>query len=109
MQYASSPYDGDNTFRLGTSTLSPSITLTGGTDRPDPSISDERLTPVQFKRATLRRLPYALAKAKSTHTAAQSRSKEDFDRRVRFQISVRPGDIFFREQIAEFHMAYRTK
>ena len=52
----------------------------------------DKLTPVQFKRYTIRRLRSQLATAQDKMTAAQKRYKEDFDRKVRFRPVINVGD-----------------
>lgn len=70
----------------------PSTTLTETSDRPGTPVSDERLTPVQYRRAGVRRLYHAMESARHKQTAAKRRHKEEFDKAVRFQIEERPSD-----------------
>ena len=46
---------------------------------------EDRRTPVQYRRATLRKLINALARARTKLTASQKRYKDDFDKKVRFR------------------------
>lgn len=69
-----------------------SITLCGASDRLGTIISDERLNPVQYKRAIIQRLPYAMQRARPEHTAAQRRYQDDFFKKARFRIEVQACD-----------------
>ena len=60
-----------------------------GTHREDPQ------TPVQHKRATLRKLRDALDRARTKLTASQKRYQDDFDKKVRFHPVVGAGDFFY--------------
>ena len=60
-----------------------------GTHREDPR------TPVQYKRATLRKLRDALDRARTKLTASQKRYKDDFDKKVRFRPIVGAGDFVY--------------
>ena len=60
-----------------------------GTHREEPR------TPVQYKRATLRKLRDALDRARTKLTASQKRYKNDFDKKVRFRPVVGAGDFVY--------------
>ena len=60
-----------------------------GTHREEPR------TPVQYKRATLRKLRDALDRARTKLTASQERYKEYFDKKVRFVPVVGAGDFVY--------------
>ena len=60
-----------------------------GTHREDPR------TPMQYKRATLRKLRDALHCARTKLTVSQKRYKDDFDKQVRFRPVVGAGDIVY--------------
>ena len=60
-----------------------------GTHREDPR------TPVQYKRATLRKRRDALDRARTKLTASQMRYKDDFDKKVRFRPVVGAGDLIY--------------
>ena len=60
-----------------------------GTHREDPR------TPVQYKRATLRKLRDALDRVRTKLTASQKRYKDDFDKKVRFRPVVGAGDFVY--------------
>ena len=60
-----------------------------GTHREDPR------TPVQYKRATLRKLRGALDRARTKLTASQKRYKDDFDKKVRFRPVFGAGEFVY--------------
>ena len=60
-----------------------------GSNREDPR------TPVQYKRATLRKLRDAIDRARMKLTAAQKRYKDDFDKMVRFRPVIVAGDFVY--------------
>ncbi|CDF38306.1 unnamed protein product [Chondrus crispus] len=60
-----------------------------GTHMEDPR------TPVQYKRATLRKLRDALDRARTKLTASQKQYKDNLDRKVRFRPVVRAGDFVY--------------
>ena len=60
-----------------------------GTHREDPR------TPVQYKRATLRKLCDELLRARTKLTASQKRYKDDFDKKVRFRPVVGAGNFIY--------------
>lgn len=68
-----------------------SISRPGTLHRPGTSAFDERFISVQYKRAVIRRLQYAMEKARHKHTTAESRYKKDFSQMVRIRIEVRMG------------------
>ena len=56
---------------------------------------EDSRTPVQYKRATLRKLRDALDRARTKLTASQKRYKDDFDKKVRFRLVVGAGDFVY--------------
>lgn len=69
-----------------------SITLSEISDRSGSPVSYERLSLLQYKRAVIRRLHYALERAEHKQTALQKRYKEYSDKKVYFRIKVQAGD-----------------
>ena len=82
-------------FDLVLSRHPPDIIIRGQTTAIPSTVPDTEATPVQVKRNILRKLRQALQAARSRSTQAQKRYKEDFDRKVRFRISLQPGDYVF--------------
>ena len=71
------------------SILTGTVPQDAGTHREDPR------TPVQYKRATLRKLCDALDRTRTKLTASQKRYKDDFDKKVRFRPVVEAGDFVY--------------
>ena len=59
------------------------------------SNTEDPRTPVQYKRATLRKLRDALERTRVKLTAAQRRYKTDFDKKVRFRSVIAVGDLVY--------------
>ena len=79
------PFDLVLTRPLSGSILPGTVPQDVGTHREDPR------TPVQYKRATLRKLRDAFDRSRTKLTASQKRYKEDFDKKVRFYLVVGAG------------------
>ncbi|CDF32918.1 unnamed protein product [Chondrus crispus] len=58
-------------------------------------LPEDPRTPVQYKRATLRKLRDALDRARTKLSASQKRYKDDFDKKVRFRPVVVAGDFVY--------------
>ena len=69
--------------------LSGTVPQDAGTHREDP------WTPVQYKRATLRKVRDALDRAQTKLIASQKRYKDDFNKKVRFRPVVGAGDFVY--------------
>ena len=59
-------------------------------------------SPVAFKRNTLKRLRYALSRAKVNLTKTQQRYKHDFDKRMRTLLRVEPGPMISVNKPADY-------
>ncbi|CDF40922.1 unnamed protein product [Chondrus crispus] len=68
------------------------LALPGTVPQDAVSNTEDPRTPVQYKRATLRKLRDALERTRVKLTAAQRRYKADFDKKVRFRPVIEKGD-----------------
>ncbi|CDF39905.1 unnamed protein product [Chondrus crispus] len=71
------------------------LALPGTVPQDAVSNTEDPRTPVQYKRATLRKLRDALERARVKLTAAQRRYQADFDKKVRFRPVIEVGDLVY--------------
>ncbi|CDF38169.1 unnamed protein product [Chondrus crispus] len=71
------------------------LALPGTVPQDAVSNTEDPRTPVQYKRATLRKLRDALERTRVKLTAAQRRYKADFDKKVRFRSVIQVGDLVY--------------
>ena len=75
------------------------LTLPSTVPQDEGNHREDRQTPVQYKRATLRKLCDAPDRARTKLTASQKRYKDDFDKKVCFGPVVRAGDFVYVDRL----------